>query len=272
MSNREIKIGDVFNWELSRRQFLGVSAATLGGLALGSIPFAPRLRDASSTISADLPPTQFDREVFTLCEQCVWRCGLRAKVKDGKVYKLDGNPSHPHSNGMLCPRGQAGVAALYDPDRITFPMIRAGDRGSGLWKRITWDEALDYTAQKMQWLKQQYGAESMVFSSTHNLAQTQFENLLQAYGSPNYGTQRSLCFNAMIMANLMTFGLEEPERDYSGAQYIIYTGRNLLDAISNSETQDLVAAIARNQGRRARSALHQDRIEGDRMAADSTWD
>ena len=245
MSNCEIKIGDVFNWKMSRRQFLGVGAATLGELALSSIPLAPRLGNAASTVNVNLPPTKFDREVFTLCEQCVWRCGLRAKVKDGKVYKLDGNPYHPHSNGMLCPRGQAGVAMLYDPDRISFPMIRAGDRGSGLWKRITWDEALNYTAQKMQWLKQQFGAESMVFSSTHNLAQTQFENLLHAYGSPNYGTQRSLCFNAMIMANLMTFGLQEPERDYSGAKYIIYTGRNLLDAISNSETQDLVAAIAR---------------------------
>jgi thiosulfate reductase / polysulfide reductase chain A len=153
--------------------------------------------------------------------------------------------NHPHSNGMLCPRGQAGVATLYDPDRLRFPMVRAGDRGSGLWKRVTWDEALDYTAQKMQALKQQSGAESTVFSSTHNLAQTQFENLLHAFGSPNYGTQRSLCFNAMIMANLMTYGIQEPDRDYSAAKYIIYAGRNLLDAISNSETQDLVAAIAR---------------------------
>ena len=85
----------------------------------------------------------------------------------------------------------------------------------------------------------------MAFSSTHNLAQTQFENLMRAYGSPNYGTQRSLCFNAMIMAGLMTYGLEEPGRDYDNARYIIYAGRNLMEAISNSETQDLVAAISR---------------------------
>ena len=55
----------------------------------------------------------------------------------------------------------------------------------------------------------------MVFSSTHNLSQPQFENLLYGFGSPNYGTQRSLCFNAMIVANLMTYGLEEPGRDYA---------------------------------------------------------
>jgi thiosulfate reductase / polysulfide reductase chain A len=247
MSDTNIEVGDVFHWEVSRRQFLAMSVATLGALAVGAIPFAQNAGDANSARALDshTPPTKFDREVYTLCEQCVWRCGLRAKVVSGKVYKLDGNPNHPHSNGMLCPRGQAGVAALYDPDRLQFPMVRAGDRGSGMWKRVTWNEALDYVAGKLQSLKQQFGPESMVFSSTHNLSQPQFENLLRAYGSPNYGTQRSLCFNAMIIANLLTFGMQEPNRDYSAAKYIIYSGRNLAESISNSETQGLIAAIDR---------------------------
>ncbi|MGB8648133.1 MAG: molybdopterin-dependent oxidoreductase [Anaerolineae bacterium] len=247
MSDSDIRVGEVFDWKLTRRRFLGLSAAAAGMLALSQLPLPPgRSAPAKApALPAHTPPVQFDREVYTLCEQCVWRCGLRAKVLNGKVYKLDGNPHHPHSNGMLCPRGQAGIAALYDPDRLEFPMMRAGDRGSGLWKRVSWDEALNYTAQKMQVLKQQFGPESMIFSSTHNLAQTQFENLLRAYGSPNYGTQRSLCFNAMIMAHLVTYGIQEPDRDYSEAKYIIYAGRNLAESISNSETQALMAAIAR---------------------------
>lgn len=249
MNQRQAKEGQVFRWKVSRRQFLGIGAMAAGALTVSAMPFAPQ-RPAAATERvarglSDQPPVHFEREVYTLCEQCVWRCGLRAKVYQGKVYKLDGNPYHPHSNGMLCPRGQAGIATLYDPDRLQFPMVRAGERGSGLWKRISWDEALDYAARQLLFLKQTYGAESMIFSSTHNLAQVQFENLLRAYGSPNYGTQRSLCFNAMIMANLLTYGLQEPGRDYSAAKYIIYTGRNLAEAISNSETQDLVAAIAR---------------------------
>ncbi|NWG08619.1 MAG: molybdopterin-dependent oxidoreductase, partial [Chloroflexi bacterium] len=73
-----------------------------------------------------------------------------------------------------------------------------------------------------------------------------FENLLYAFGSPNYGTQRSLCFNAMIVSNLMTYGMEEPERIYDDKlKYIILTGRNLLEAISTSETHDLIMAIDR---------------------------
>ena len=145
---------------------------------------------------------------------------------------------------MLCPRGQAGLGLTYDPDRIKFPMMRVGERGSGKWKRVTWEQALDYVAAQMLDIKQKYGPQAMIFSTTHNLIQNQFENLLNAYGSPNYGTQRSLCFNSMIASNLFTFGMEEPARDYQDVRYILYTGRNLLEAISNSETQDLVRAIA----------------------------
>jgi thiosulfate reductase/polysulfide reductase chain A len=233
---------------LTRRRFVGIAGATVAGAALATDSLTRRaglVQKSEIAHSAEGPTVHFDREVFTLCEQCVWRCGVRAKVKDNRIAKLDGNPFHPHSNGMLCPRGQGGVATTYDPDRLLYPLIRKGKRGEGVWQRVSWDDALNYVAQRMSEIKDQYGPEAMIFSTTHNLLQPVFENLLKAYGSPNYGTQRSLCFNAMIVANLMTFGLEEPGRDYSAAEYIIYTGRNMLDAISNSESQALVAAIAR---------------------------
>jgi thiosulfate reductase/polysulfide reductase chain A len=85
----------------------------------------------------------------------------------------------------------------------------------------------------------------MVFSSTHNLSQVQFENLLYSYGSPNYGTQRSLCFNAMITAFLLTYGIEEPARNYDNVEYILMIGRNLMEAISTSETSELSHALDR---------------------------
>jgi thiosulfate reductase/polysulfide reductase chain A len=181
-----------------------------------------------------------------MCEMCVWRCGLRAKIVEGRVVKLDGNPEHEHSRGNLCPRGQSGLMNTYDPDRVLTPLIRVGQRGEGKFRPASWDEALDLVASKMTEIKDKYGAEAMVFSSTHNLSQPLFENLLYAFGSPNYGTQRSLCFNAMIVANLMTYGMEEPGRIYDDKlKYILLTGRNLLEAISTSETHDLITAIDR---------------------------
>jgi len=181
----------------------------------------------------------------TMCEMCVWRCGVLAKVQNGRVVKLEGNPANPHSNGKLCPRGQSGLMNTYDPDRVLSPLIRVGKRGEGLFRKASWEEALDLVAKNMLAIKQKYGPEAMIFSSTHCLSQIQFENLLNAFGSPNYGTQRSLCFNAMIISNLMTYGMEEPDRDYSKLKYIILTGRNLMEAISTSETSALSHAIDR---------------------------
>jgi thiosulfate reductase/polysulfide reductase chain A len=227
---------------LSRRDFLKLGSAGLGAVALGE--FIPPMAAQAARENGQLDANG-DGYIASMCEMCVWRCGLLAKVKDGRVVKLEGNPEHPHSKGKLCPRGQAGLMNTYDPDRVLTPLVRVGNRGEGLFRKASWDEALDIVAKNMMDIKQKYGPEAMVFSSTHNLSQPLFENLLQAFGSPNYGTQRSLCFNAMTVANLMTFGVEEPERDYSQLKYIILTGRNLAEAISNSETGELVHAVDR---------------------------
>src|SRR5512140_2867104 len=212
---------------LSRRGFLKLSAVTAGALTVGQ--FVPP-SVAQAATHAGLLSVRGDGYIPSMCEMCVWRCGLIAKVKNGRVVKLDGNPEHPHSKGHLCVRGQSGLMNTYDPDRVLTPLIRVGERGEGKFRKASWSEALDLVASKMQDIKAKYGPEAMVFSSTHNLSQPLFENLLYAYGSPNYGTQRSLCFNAMIVANLMTYGMEEPARIYDDKlQYILLTGRNLLE-------------------------------------------
>lgn len=227
---------------ISRRDFLKLGTAA-GALALGQM-LPPKVAQAAR--EAGLINAAGDGYVHSMCEMCVWRCGLIAKVKDGRVIKLDGNPEHAHSRGNLCPRGQSGLMNTYDPDRVLTPLIRAGKRGEGLFRQASWDEALDKVASNMLAIKEKYGPEAMVFSSTHNLSQPLFENLLYAFGSPNYGTQRSLCFNAMIVSNLMTYGMEEPARIYNDKlNYILLTGRNLLEAISTSETHDLITAIDR---------------------------
>ena len=110
--------------QLTRRNFLKLSGATIAAAGLASVGVGTALADGVT------PGTlTYDRIVPTMCEQCVWRCGLYAKVKDGKVIKLDGNPNNPHSNGKLCARGQSGIMTTYDPDRITTPLIRVGARG-----------------------------------------------------------------------------------------------------------------------------------------------
>ncbi|NCP88522.1 molybdopterin-dependent oxidoreductase, partial [bacterium] len=227
---------------ISRRDFLKLGAASAGALALGQM-LPPRVAQAAR--EAGHLNAERDGYIPSMCEMCVWRCGLIAKVKDGRVVKLDGNPEHPHSRGNLCPRGQSGLMNTYDPDRVLTPLVRVGKRGEGLFRQASWDEALDIVASNMLKIKEKYGAEAMVFSSTHNLSQVQFENLLYAFGSPNYGTQRSLCFNAMITAFSLTYGVEEPSRKYDDVEFILMVGRNMMEAISTSETSELSHAIDR---------------------------
>jgi thiosulfate reductase/polysulfide reductase chain A len=227
---------------ISRRDFLKLGGMVAGAVVLGRL-IPPEV--ASAARKAGLLNAEGSGFIPTTCEMCVWRCGVLAKVDKGRVVKLEGNGNHPHSRGRLCARGQSGLMNTYDPDRVLTPLIRVGKRGEGKFRKASWDEALDLVAANMLKIKEQYGPEAMIFSSTHNLSQMQFENLLYAYGSPNYGTQRSLCFNAMITAFLLTYGIEEPSRKYDDVDYILMVGRNLMEAISTSETSDLSYAIDR---------------------------
>ncbi|HZW82105.1 MAG TPA: molybdopterin-dependent oxidoreductase [Candidatus Deferrimicrobium sp.] len=237
----------IYTWDqlFSRRQFIKGGAASLavGAAAVSGLMHPFLSYGGDSTVKASL--SKGIHYVPSICEQCVWRCGLVARVEDGVVKKLEGNSNHPLSRGKLCARGNAGIETVYSPDRIKFPLIRAGERGSGLWRRASWDEALSYTADQMNKIKEKYGAKAMVFNSTDNLSQPFFEILFKAYGSPNYGTQRSLCFNAMTTGFLYTYGVPQPGTDYKNCKYMIFSGRNLAEGISNSETQEMVDMIAR---------------------------
>ena len=234
----------VYTWDqlFSRRLFIKGTAATA---ALGATVGMGLLRPKSNLGqgSSDQSSAKGVKHVTTICEQCVWRCGVIARVEDGVVKRLEGNPNHPNNLGKLCPRGNAGLETMYSPDRIKFPLLRAGARGSGLWRRASWDEALSYTAEQMQKIKDNYGAKAMMFNSTDNLSQPFFEILLKAYGSPNYGTQRSLCFNAMTTGFLYTYGTPQPGTDFSKCKYMIFAGRNLAEGISNNETQEMIEMV-----------------------------
>jgi thiosulfate reductase/polysulfide reductase chain A len=92
----------------------------------------------------ELVAAQAHQEVWrsTICQQCQAGCGLLVRVVDGRAVKIEGNPLHPSNKGKICPKAQAGLQVLYDPDRIKGPMRRIGERGSGQWEPISWDEAI----------------------------------------------------------------------------------------------------------------------------------
>ena len=139
---------------ITRRDFLKLGGAATAMLAVGQMlpPMVAKAARETGQINA-----AGDGFISSMCEMCVWRCGLVAKIKDGRVVKLEGNPEHPHSRGNLCPRGQSGLMNTYDPDRVLTPLIRVGKRGEGLFRKASWEEALDLVASKMMEIKQKMG-------------------------------------------------------------------------------------------------------------------
>src|SRR5690606_9358297 len=83
-----------------------------------------------------------DRIETTTCYMCACRCGIKAHLKDGKVRYIEGNRDHPVNKGVLCGKGSAGIMQHYSPARLKAPLLRVGPRGSGEFKEISWEEAL----------------------------------------------------------------------------------------------------------------------------------
>ncbi len=83
--------------------------------------------------------------VFTdyasVCRQCPAGCGILVRTMGGRAHKIEGNPRHPLNQGKLCARGQAGLQALYNPDRLSGPQARSGPSGSA-FGTTTWDDGV----------------------------------------------------------------------------------------------------------------------------------
>src|SRR5512137_1998935 len=90
------------------------------------------------------------REVYSLCFMCSVRCPIKVTTEHGQVRWIEGSPHVPGIEGSLCPRGAAGIALLNDSERLQTPLLRTGSRGSGSWREASWDEALDFVADRLK--------------------------------------------------------------------------------------------------------------------------
>lgn len=149
------------------------------------------------------------KKVATCCKACIANCSVIATVKNGRVVKLQGDPSDPMNKGRMCAKGLSGIQALYNPNRNKYPMIRVGKRGENRWRRITWDEALEITAKKLIETKKKYGAESLVCSTGGGgnpelWSIARFSNI---FGSPNWFEPGcAQCYLPRVVAYKLMYG------------------------------------------------------------------
>ncbi|HWC69147.1 MAG TPA: molybdopterin-dependent oxidoreductase, partial [Acidimicrobiales bacterium] len=103
------------------------------------------------------------RTVLGTCHHdCPDSCGWVVTVEDGVATKLRGNPTHPFSQGELCPKVNRFLDRVYSPDRILHPLIRSGAKGSGQFETVSWDEALARAAAGLQDVIAHRGGEAVL--------------------------------------------------------------------------------------------------------------
>ena len=186
-----------------------------------------------------------EKEVYTLCFMCSVRCPIKVLVKDGQVKWIEGNPVVPGMEGSLCPRGAAGISLLYDNERLQSPMIRVGERGSGHFRKASWDEALDMVGEKLKGVIDKYGGHSVVLGERTQLATHVSKTFLKAIKSPNHFTHDALCKGSVNTACRSLFGLTDAQMsmDYKNTRHIVMYGRNLFEAIAVKEVNNLMDAL-----------------------------
>ncbi len=150
---------------------------------------------------------EIKKSICTICDPLT-QCGLNLYVKDGKIIKVEGTKENPQNEGTLCSKGAATRQYVYHQDRLKTPLKRVGPRGSGKFETISWGEALDTIAERLNQYKEDFGPESVVFYAGYTKWMRAFlHRLAHAFGSPNYITESSTCAQAMFMAQKLNFGM-----------------------------------------------------------------
>ena len=153
----------------------------------------------------DTSPKVSDEVRKTTCYMCACRCGINVHMKEGKVAYIEGNKDHPVNQGVLCAKGSAGIMQVNAPSRLRAPMKRVGERGSGEFEEITWEEAYDIAVSKLKPIRDE-DPSKLAFFTGRDQSQSFTSLWAQGFGTPNYAAHGGFCSVNMAAAGIYTMG------------------------------------------------------------------
>jgi anaerobic selenocysteine-containing dehydrogenase len=170
--------------------------------------------------------------VTTACPlDCPDACTLNVTVRGGRVIKIDGATSNHITDGYICAKVRRFPERVYGDDRLLFPAVRRGAKGSGLFKRVTWDDALDLIVEKMQAARHGAGAETILplcYGGSNGFLTQDYADamLFRRLGASRL--LRTVCAAPTGAANLGLYGkmASVSYEDYPEAKMILVWGVN----------------------------------------------
>lgn len=212
---------------VTRRSLL--KGALAGGtfLGLASCSFGKQYKELTPAVA------EGQAQIFnSACTRnCYDTCSMKVHVRNGVMRKVEADPRNTYTGSSLCVKGYSYTNKVYDPNRIKYPMMQS-PRGSGKWKRVSWDEALSAIAEKIIDLKDKYGSTLPIcmnkYSGNFNIWHYCVEGLMSSIGYISL-VQGTPCWPAGIDAQGYDFGFmwnTDPE-DFAKAKYIMVWGQNM---------------------------------------------
>jgi anaerobic selenocysteine-containing dehydrogenase len=195
--------------------------------------YPPRERwDDWVELESEAWPKKVERRymlVPTTCFNCESACGLLAYVdRDTHVVrKFEGNPEHPGSRGRNCAKGPATLNQITDPDRVLYPLRRAGRRGEGKWERVSWDQALDDIAARIRRAIVEKRPNEVMYHVGRPGEDGFTERILAAWGVDGHNSHTNVCSSSARAGYQLWMGLDRPSPDHANARVILLISSHL---------------------------------------------
>lgn len=228
---------------MDRRNFIKSGIVALGSLAVGElILLSPSEAVAQSLTPLKPKPSRKRRprqtndytkatKVASVCLNCSSTCGIVGYVINNKVVKIGGNPEDPNAQGVTCAKGQSGPTINVYPERLIYPLKRVGKRGEGLWQRITWEEAYNEIAARINKCIDEGVPEQVAFHQGRNRIADETGRFMSAIGSGTILNHRSICSSNKRAANYVCIGDTDWETvDAENCRYFLNFGSNFYEA------------------------------------------
>jgi anaerobic selenocysteine-containing dehydrogenase len=175
-------------------------------------------------------------------------CTLLVRVKDNKILSVKGDPDGFLNKGYICAKGIASPDRLTHPDRLRYPLKRAGKRGEGKWERISWKNALSEIAENFKEIKEKHGAKGVAFGAgtPKGLEHFVLIRLANIFGSPNVVAPQDVCHGPREITGVHTCGFYPVADLHHPSKLILLWGSNITSTNEEGEICSMLLKQIKN--------------------------